>query len=295
MRIFGFIILSCISLLLCFGEGDHDKNAFAIRDLRIKLEQKSLEELKTYALKLENYSKGEVLGGLHDYINDLSKEDLIIFIASTCLKNKELLEENKFKAVVEEEKPEAIILGGLHDYIYKQDRKTLIRWALTGEAHEREVLNIHPRGGLHDYIKTLSDAEIASIVLNRADKFKELNSKEKLDALSTKYSISFDEAPRGILGGLHDYIRLQDRETLIKWALTAESHDRAVRNIKVLGGLHEMISNYSNEKIAEYVLDMAARYPELNSVEKLNALTAKYNITFNEEVFKNKSMKFLQQ
>lgn len=405
-KIFLLILLTTISLYFCseetprnFGGDGHDKIAYKLISLRSKLTKESLENLKNYALSIDNYLKNgqQMDGGIHDYINDLSKEDLTKWILNSCLKKKELLDLEKFNEITEEKKsvqtekikkikkPEISLLsavpkkfgglhdyiwrmdndtlirwaltanahnnlmtkeqneldtskmsvkelidfilkmvekypgldssteldrlgekyaiktvkpfgqfGGLHDYLYRMPRNTLIRWALTAEAHERKIKEIKAFGGLHDYIDSLSDVEIANYIAEKAKLYKELDSGEKLDSLAKEYSINFKPSPHLVkFGGLHDYIFRQDRETLIKWALTAEAHDRYERKLNIKGGLHDYIKTLSNEKIAEYVLGMAAVYPVLNSAENLNSLMVKYEIkvdNFNKE----KEMKFLQ-
>jgi len=65
--------------------------------MRDSLAKKDLEQLKNYALNIENYSRNgeEIYGGLHDYVDKLSKEDIIKYILTACLKKKELLDEKK--------------------------------------------------------------------------------------------------------------------------------------------------------------------------------------------------------
>jgi predicted MPP superfamily phosphohydrolase len=385
------VILSCISLLLSastpIGGGDHDIVAFNIINLRNRLANNSIVELQSYALTLEKYNNNgkHILGGIHDYVHQMSKDDLIKFIVNVVHKKKELLDEGKFKSIVEgtqtvflavEAKPilglgglhdyifrmdmdtlvrwahtcqahdnkitkkqndlkveemtkeqlmsfilgmakqypgldssteldrlsetyevKTVSFGGLHDYLFRQSRSTLIRWALTGEAHERKVKNQqHLLGGLHDYIGTMSDVEIANYVSEKAKLYKELDSGLKLDGLAKQYSITYEELPRLTqFGGLHDYIFRKDRNTLINWALTCEFHDRSERKmVNVLGGLHDYIHTLSNEKIAEYILGMVAVYPVLNSADNLEAFQTKYEIKYTEEENKNISLKFLQ-
>jgi hypothetical protein len=294
MRIFAVIILTCISLLSCLGGGDHDIIAFKINNLRNKLKENTIVELKVYALKLENYAAHgkQVLGGLHDYVHTMPREDLIKYIISVCYKNQELFEEEKFTSIVQAgtekvflavEEPNSAIgkIGGIHDYLFRQPRSTLIRWALTGEAHERKVKGVELLGGLEDYIDTLSDVEIANYVAEKAKNYKDLDSGDKLDSLAKAYSITHEPQPHLLqMGGLHDYIFRKDRKTLIIWALTCEHHDRYERKLNVLGGLHEMVHTMTNEKIAEYVLGVAAVYPVLNNAENLDALAKKYEIKY---------------
>jgi hypothetical protein len=277
--------------------------AFHIINLRRNLSLKTKTELQSYALSIENFAhKGkEVFGGIHDYVNLMTEEELITYITTVCLEKKELLEENFFKSVVEGKKEDAedLSFGGLHDYIFKTDRKTLEKWAFTCEAHEKRLENLHFMGGLHDYIERLTDTQIANYILAKAKRFKELNSKENLEKFGKQYSIQIEEAPLkaapiGKLGGLEDFIFRTERKTLINWALTCEAYDRRARKVHLLGGLDEYIHTLSDEKIAEYVLEMAGKYPELNSKQNLEKFGSELEINYIEEDHKNISLKFLQ-
>jgi hypothetical protein len=263
--------------------------------MRDSLAKKNLEDLQKYALNIENYSNNgqEIYGGLHDYVDKLSKEDLIKYILTACLKKKELLEEKKFNSVVQptlsaEEKP-VERLGGLHDYIFKTPRNTLIQWAFTCEAHENKLTGRKIKGGLHDYIRNMSDYDIATYILKKADKFSELDSAEKLNAFAKTYSIQQEATPVlkvNKFGGLHDYIYRTPRETLIQWALTGEAHENKINGQKVLGGLHDYIGTLSNADLADYVLKKAEKFPELDSAQKLNAFAKTYSIQMDKPVLR---------
>ena len=267
-------------------------------------------------------------GGLHDYIFRMDKDTLVRWaLTAQAHHNKITKKQNELKVdeMTEKQLIDFILgmvkvypgldssteldrlsekyevttrpfsFGGIHDYLFRQSRSTLIRWALTGEAHERRVKDLHLLGGLHDYIGTLSDVEIANYVSEKAQKYKELDSGVKLDSLAKEYSVHYEELPHLTqLGGLHDYIFRKDRKTLIMWALTCEYHDRYERKVNVLGGLHEYVHTLTNEKIADYVLGMAAVYPVLNNAENLEAFSTKYDIKYDEDEHKNISLKFLK-
>jgi len=175
------------------------------------------------------------------------------------------------------------IIGGLHDYINTLPRDTLINWALAAEDYVRDKKNIHPMGGLDDYINRLSNSEIAQKILKYASENPELNNKDLLEKLVKKY-ITDKDAPTAfldegqIMGGLHDYIFREPRETLINWALAAEKYVKSQSSIRRMGGLDDYIDSLTDEQIATKVLEMAAKYPVLNSSTKLDALVKSYNI-----------------
>jgi HD superfamily phosphohydrolase YqeK len=266
------------------GGDDHDKVAFQINQLKNRLSNKTIDELKSYAVTLESYSRNgqPIFGGLHDYINSMSRDAIEKYIVTVCLNKKELLEETKFNSIVKGTQAvflETTVLqmGGLHDYLYRQPRSTLIRWALTAEAHERNTQGLHILGGLHDYIHTLSDADIAKYIDEKAKKFNDLNSNVKLDALAEKYSINYDETSNFI-----NLLYRKPRSTLINYALTAEAHERKVKGLTLKGGLKDYIHSLSDTEIITKISDRVKLFNELASDKKFEELAKEYQINYDE-------------
>jgi hypothetical protein len=151
---------------------------------------------------------------------------------------------------------------------------------------KRDVTKTHRLGGLHDRIYGMTDMEIVEYILKKAETFKELNSAEKLTTLANSYGLNKETETEvadeifleGGFGGLHDYIYRTERKTLEKWALTAEKHHRNVKNLRLMGGLHDYIERLSNAEVAEYILEKAQLYPELNSGAKLDAYAETYGV-----------------
>lgn len=321
---------------------------------------------------------GLILGGLHDYINTINEEDFEKFIIKLSMNNPELLDEAKFNSVLENniknsninisndssnsnnrsiyhdihEKHEnsgkfldelealkPLKLGGLHDYIFKKDRKTLIKWAITAEAHYFVALKANqeePCGQwIYRKISQMSNENLIKFILNMVKKFPELDSATALNTLARIYGINdeivnyvsneanFDifekeensnktnqatdegymhnnhsheefnknqkhshhsthshhEDSEHHVTGLHDFINSGDRETLIKWALTAEAHTHRTLEKKPIGGLHDYITSLSSEEIGKYITIAAKRMPDLNSKEKMDQLAVQYGIT----------------
>jgi len=110
-------------------------------------------------------------------------------------------------------------------------------------------------GGLDDYINTLSNQEIANYILKEAHEHPELNSKDKLNALTQQYSSPIvTGANLGGDGGLHAVLFRLPREKLITLALTTEAYHRDVLDRHLFGGLDDYISTLSNEQIIEYII-----------------------------------------
>jgi hypothetical protein len=168
--------------------------------------------------------------------------------------------------------------GGLHDYLFRQPRETLVRWALTAEEHLKQKTGTKLIGGLHGRLEPLNNQDYAQFIMDMAKKFPELDNGLELDRLSQVYGFADNPSLGKTIGGLHDYIFRTERNTLIRWALTAEAHDRKIKDVVIYGGLHDYIAHLSNENIAEYILRMADSHPELNSADALNNYSQTYGI-----------------
>lgn len=134
-------------------------------------------------------------------------------------------------------------------------------------------------GGLHDYIGTWKEDNcieyISKVVLNN----EELLEQEKFfSVVSPVEQLTLLE--EGLIGGgLHDYIRTLDRETLLSFAYTCEQFKFGGKKRHIRGGFSEYGSKLTNEQIGTYILDQAERFPELNNIERLHQLSLEYGFT----------------
>ena len=236
-----------------------------------------------------------VLGGLEDYINNLSNQEIIQFILKKTdqypeIANKERLDSLSLEFGFDKKtvgNPTTGGDGGLHDYIWKLPREKIITWALTAEAYHRDVNHLHLVGGLDDYITNLSNQQIIEYIMGQVKEHPELSTQGKFDSLSQKYNIDVNSAhnivktssPIGGDGGLHDFIWRMERPQLNNWALASERYHRDVNNIHTLGGLHDYIDNLSNQQIIEYIMKEVKEHPEIASSQKLDALVSKFGIS----------------
>jgi len=278
------------------------------------LRSKSIEELRAYSIRLENYVRFKTpgfLGGVHDYIMTMDADACIKYILSVIMKNPELADEEKFFEViltddsvpVKIDDPKVIyepipvpvtvdplpeptpILGGLHDFIFREPREKLIKWALATEQYHRRVNNLTLLGGLDDYVDRLSDAEVAQYILKEADEHKELDNLSMLENIAQEFNIVYYPRPApGFLApsvkvGAYDFVFTQSRDTLITWALTTEKHDREARKLEhIFGGLDDYVDQLSNEELIDYVINQLKAHRDIASPAKLNELAVKYEI-----------------
>lgn len=326
-----------------FGGDDHDKVANQITTLISNLHKKSLSDLRDYALSLESYrANGEmVYGGLHDYITQYNEQSLIKYIVSVCIEKRELLDSQKFNAVIAQfsansnsikkaeetektslnannkkstekiektEKSNASTEQSFEDFLNVQSRNTLIKWALTCEYFENLKKQAPLVGGLHDYIETLSDREIADYIMGLVDVYPELGNKKNLDQFALEYEIQYEskdesdnadekkddiektkKTEKGLKflaadpepepegeGGLVDFIFRLSREKVSQYAFAAEKYEHEATGMQIKGGILDYIDELTNQQIAWFVLDIARKFPELNSKEFLDSLVCRY-------------------
>lgn len=203
-------LLTVFTRPLIIGGDGHDQLAQQIIQLNNYLEEKSVDELRQCCLKLENYTReGGKIGGVHDYVRLMDKQDLIEYILHTTEDHKELLDLNKFQSLMDPhstltyleedfEEPSAYLsksesstrTGGLHDYIWNQDNETLRKWALTCESHDRNVKNLHLFGGLHDYIGSMTNKQLGEYIMKKVDEYPQLNSASVLNEYAERYGFS---------------------------------------------------------------------------------------------------------
>jgi hypothetical protein len=200
------LLILCTTLAFAqnnYGGDDHDMFAHEIVEMTNSLRQKSIEDLRSYCIKVEKYSRAKegqehVVGGIEDFVWRLDEDACIKFILSRTIKNRELLSLEKFNSVVNptksflsnETEPAFGHDGGLHDYIWREPREVIERWALTAEYHHREMTNTHVLGGIHDYIATMNKEEIIDYIFSQIKQHPELNSRESLEKLSVSYGFS---------------------------------------------------------------------------------------------------------
>ena len=279
------------------GGGDHDIIAFKIGKMKNYLNEKSLNQLKTEALKMEEYvnkkSGHMILGGLHDYIESLNKQELVQVMSKMMINNLELLDVVVYESVISPEHQALSFLaevpqkvGGLHDYIYTIDEETLRTWAIAVDRYHSEKNGGKLiGGGIHDRLRTMKKLDFIEYILKMIRQYPNLDSSIELNQLCATYGISrtekkeekpVEEENHTFVGGLVDYIWRQSDETLIQWALTADKYDKEKRNVHLLGGLEDYVNSLSREKLMEIILKHAKTYPELNSNVKLNTLATSY-------------------
>lgn len=293
--IFSILLLALLSLITSSQKAP--KSSSDIESIINTLNSKTIEELKPIALKLEKYwynkRGGKILGGLHDYINLISKEDLITFCKKIIEENEELKNIQKFTEVVNSENSAlnpSNIKEGLHDNIFLMPRNVLFKWALALKAFENSKNPNEKKDllKLNKEFSNMSNFDLIQFILSLTRKYKEIDSESQLNKLSENFKIEKFINKSQKIKILKENLLKAKREDLDKFALACEFHER--KGKKLFGGLHDYIRLLTNEQVIQYIIEKAEKYKELNSIEKLQ------KISEIQKEIKNfiKEMKFLE-
>jgi HD superfamily phosphohydrolase YqeK len=236
-----------------------------------RLNKKTKEELAHIGIAADEYDRRRSdtlrLGGLHDYVWRLEKNDIISIIISYCKKWPELLQEQYFSEILDVKSDETHnIIGGFEDYVWKLDKEDLIACALACEEYDRNKMGIKILGGLHDYINSLNDDQIIKILTDYIHKYPELRLAGVIEKIA--------KIP---VGGFFSYLDTFSDDQLREVCVILEKYDREVRGVTLLGGIHDYVDTLTRERLVEYIKNKADYYPEIRKEGKLVSILTKYN------------------
>ena len=221
-----------------------------------------IEKLKKIAIGCETYSRKtkkqeKLIGGLHDYINFLEKQDIIKIIVEYINQYPELGKNGLLLALSEEK---LLTNSEVKEFLTTKSQKTLAQLAITVENYVRTKKNIFVIGGIHDYAFRLEKEQLIEIVEKYVSENPELAVDGKLDSLLTSQLTQ----SHPILGGIEDYLKDFSLEELKKMALEAEKYDIEKNGFR-LGGLHDYINSLTKEEVLSTVVDYIKTFPELRA------------------------------
>lgn len=297
------------------GEEQLSKNG-----LELKLKEMSVEELRHLAVSLETYLlKGKEQAT--EAMREIEKGHLIDYLKERIKSNPELItkmilqlidhffvglgieeqdesmkvQESSCDSKKEEEKEDEheynpiYIGGGIGDYLIGMKRDKLIKIALALEIYSKKKEGRErEKGGIHDYIRNLSDHDIRNYILPIVNKYPEINDIHRLQELvgeklvgrdsygeETGYNMEegiadYLEYDKDLSEGVEEYLYSLNREELIKHAYACEKfHKEKLGIAHFLGGIHDYIFRLSDDEIRHYIINEVKEHYELN---KLNII-----------------------
>lgn len=304
MKIAIFILNCIISIIIArniIGGGDHDLIASKILKLSSMLEEKSVEELRSYCLKLEEYERrGQFLvGGLHDYIETMDRAACKQYILKGAMKNIELLDLPTFSKVVqdksdiafltEEEKEKPIGGGDLPNLSFKVSKLSYLLVSMSEEELQKFVIRVENwqrKNGIavldHQYAYYMKKEESISYIIGEAVKNKQLLEYDffvetianPIDEFHRRYNPSGPSTE-----SLMQFINVLERKELERFALTCELYTRERENIKnVYGGIHDRLRSMSDREILDYINSVVMKYPQLDGYYNISKLADQYGL-----------------
>lgn len=274
------IVLCLFFLSISAITADSTTETLSAEDFKKSLDTFDKTTLTKYALAAERYmkiksGKEHTYGGLHDYIRNLTEEQIKNVILGFTEKYPELYKNNLLDSLSNQS---VLSLSEIKTKLEAKELTTLYAIALSCENYEREKEHDHRLGGLHDYIYSLDKAATVNIILSFVKHNPELTIENKLESLSETAELVKSAL---VLGGIEDYIRNFSRAELAKMALASESYDEEKKG-KKLGGLHDYIDSLNESEIMEKIFQYIKEYPELKVAGKLESLAGiqKYGFVF---------------
>jgi len=143
-------------------------------------------DLKKLALAGESYDRSKrgvvLLGGLHDYIDSLSKDQVYDIIMKYVSQYPELRTVGTLESLAK------IPQEGFNTMFEKYTIEDLKKTCLALEKFDRDVRNIVLMGGLHDYIDSLKKEDLVGYIRKTAESYPEIRNLDALKKIVEKYS-----------------------------------------------------------------------------------------------------------
>lgn len=252
------IVLSLITLVSFSYSANlkADPQPGDLATLLAKKSRKDLEKIAYYVSSYDQKVRGTIgIIGLpfRKSIPEMQLQDLINFIVYYTKLYPKVFPDintiNKLVGLRNSDKKQAY-----KDYLNTLPLEQLQKMALAAEAYSRRKEGQEDiMGGLHDYISTLTQDSIVSIILEYCSKYPELMENRLLEILGEGNTMTPDD----IRAALKDV----DRLTIILWVIACDEYDRE-RNFR-LGGLHEYAYSLRKEELIEILIKFIHNYPEL--------------------------------
>lgn len=248
--------------------------------------------LRSLLLTCEKYenekNEFKMFGGLQNYINTLSRENIVEFLLSYMnryydLDNMDKVFYQAFKYGYFDYNQERKILEGT---LPMQSMETLRILALTCSQYLQESNGSYLFNTLINYITNFSREQLIDYITKVvSEHFYDLNSLEKIATLAENYGVQ-DIPMIGQIGGLEDYIYRMSLYTLRIWGITCEKYYNATFG-EVEESILSRIDTLTKNQLIDIIVGYADKYYELSSYIKLNKLSEEYGIKYGETEFIN--------
>jgi predicted CopG family antitoxin len=202
-----------------------------IKNYLLTLNRDDLIRLASKTEKVHKTATGEGrFGGLHDYIMNLSDEQIRRYIMKESDDHVEINSKEKLMALIQPSDPK------MNQYLLSLSREDLIKLAYETEKIHKKAIGIEGSiGGLHDYIWRLSDDDIRKIVMKESQEHQEINSVEQLKMLIDNHNSNITLLSTDLINKVHEKVNLK-------------------KNVKLLGPISTLINISSKRMLMKILL-----------------------------------------
>lgn len=246
-------------------------------DIKLKLKNVSRQNLMKLALATEAYhkevnDKQDFIGGLHDYIFNLSNDEIISKIKEETCEHQEINTMEKLEKLISGSCFDRVTIEReriSREYFKTLPSQMIKNCALGVENYHRSMQPGHIYGGLHDYINTLSDMEITEYVMM------EVNNHPKI---VTNFHTICGQVGHSSMS-MQSLVKLLDIEVMKAYAMTLALYNNEKMNEK-MEDLEDYIKKLDKSKLIDMIMTMLNKYPEMNTLPAIEEMRVKYRIEF---------------
>jgi hypothetical protein len=222
---------------------------------------KSRDELIKIALVLDQYHREinhlpGIEGGIHDYINKLSDHEIREFISKEANEHPEVNNSDGIEKLLRGEikKDNDTVDKEVGNYLLNLDRENLMKIAFNAEKYHKKVNHMEGSlGGLHDYIWNLSDDKIREYITKEVKEHSDLNKLETLKSMINDTNENITLLSTDVINHVDD--KVNKKNLIMKDILKTMLRNKSKPELEAI--LKKLMININNPNFNFNVSDMS--------------------------------------
>lgn len=257
-----------------------DINDFVRSDLELKLGNRTRAQLIKYAFALDNYHKevnnlNKQIRGLEDYIWLILDKEIITYIIKETREHSEIdsiqkLDTLAFGKISDRLKIDAERI--LRKYMNGLNRDVLTKCAFAIESYHNKVNDINYEGDVKKMIMNQTNSDLIDFMIKELNNHPEIMNNFKKECLDKSVTVN---AISSEVNNFEENLYYYDLPILRTFAKTLEKFDE----LNLQQGEKKYfvrVNSLDKYDTISYIKKMLAKYPETNSIKKLQELTKIY-------------------
>ena len=257
-----------------------DINDFVRSDLELKLGNRTRAQLIKYAFALDNYHKevnnlNKQIRGLEDYIWLILDKEIITYIIKETGEHSEIdsiqkLDTLAFGKISDRLKIDAERI--LRKYMNGLNRDVLTKCAFAIESYHNKVNDINYEGDVKKMIMNQTNSDLIDFMIKELNNHPEIMNNFKKECLDKSVTVN---AISSEVNNFEENLYYYDLPILRTFAKTLEKFDE----LNLQQGEKKYfvrVNSLDKYDTISYIKKMLAKYPETNSIKKLQELTKIY-------------------